>query len=399
MSWVFEHVKSTYQHVATSSSSTSDFRTLIDERCVVPEPLVLARQGHAGAVVHDGTDRLLVVTMGRGETTDQRSGPRTYLSDVAALLLRTGEWRSVTTQSDATHGSPEARHNHSVVAHDNTLWLFGGSGNNGFLDDLWSLHLLPRARNGDNGESLFQWRRVMPGGRSADWPVARHAHSAVVVNGNMIVVGGHSGRQSMQPTYHGDVWAFDFASLRWTMLRVASGGSLLRRSWHNCVALDELRLCIAMGYRYADKRELYYNDFVLLDIDSKSSTCQPTTLTLTSSKTQRSSPTPAARNRASMLLVNQSTVLLVGGNSFDGRTDTFYDDAFVVDIDCDRHSVTFHTVNAVIGQKLPRAFGHAVAVVVDQQPAASCRFLLCGGEFERKRLDQMLLCRVRKFSD
>lgn len=215
----------------------------------------------------------------------------------------------------------------------------------------------------------------------------------------MIMIGGHSGRQKSGPTYHGDVWQFDFRQRVWHPL-LGAPVALLKRSWHNAVALDPFRILVALGYQYVG-HERYYDDFFCLEVGEQSVSC-----TVLSKNDKRGVLTP--RNRASMVkLCNLPTntktnadtfrLFVFGGNSFDGNRDTFYNDAAFVDVDTHKATVTVQRVGTDTKttttdqqpNRVPHALGHASSVSLSESD-----FLLIGGEKSRKRLKSVFRCRV-----
>jgi hypothetical protein len=275
---------------------------------------------------------------------------------------------------------PEARHNHAGVAlGDDSVLIFGGSGEHGFLDDLWLLNVTDAS-----GEISIRWRRVV---KSDPWPAARHGHAwcTVVRDTRTFVVlqGGHSGRQSQGATYHGDLWVFDPQLERFHQVE----GPLqqrAQRSWHSMVSLGQ-HLLLAYGYTFRERSEVYFGDAWLIELELAGDGSWRTHWRLLDVSGDTSVMT--ARNRVAMcVLADGTSVFVYGGNEFDGRRDEFFDLPSVLTVDAAAGRARAVLLRPSEADAASLKLGHAVAIRVPMSDAV----LVCGGERSRQRLDSML---------
>lgn len=319
-------------------------------------------------------------------------GPRSYLNDVLILDLTTARWRTIEApkvSDDAADDDvnvlwPQSRHNHAGVAiGDSSILVFGGSGEHGFLDDLWML------RVNDDGSDVA-WRRVP---KSDPWPAARHGHAwcSVVRDGRQFVVlqGGHSGRQSQGATYHGDLWVFDVATERFHQVESSSAPQVrAMRSWHNVVALGELFLLVAFGYTFRGGGEVYFGDVWLVELELAGGVWRTHWRSV---EVTGDVGAMVARNRVAMCALDDGvSVFAYGGNEFDGRRDEFFDLPTVLKIDGDANRAHATLLRPRVPDSASVKLGHAVAVRLPSSGGAAVVVVVCGGERSRVRLDSML---------
>jgi hypothetical protein len=115
----------------------------------------------------------------------------------------------------ATRGpAPSSRRLHSCLLRGHHLWVFGGVGRDGPMNDLHSLDL-----------STGMWEHVA----YCDGPLApvpRAEHSVVLIGESMLVFGGHDGAAECPCTrtegcvgrVFGDLWEFSFRTHSWRQL-------------------------------------------------------------------------------------------------------------------------------------------------------------------------------------
>lgn len=77
-------------------------------------------------------------------------------NDVHFLDFRSKSWTKVNTTGEI----PSSRQSHSAVLHGSTMWVFGGSSNDGYLNDLYSLNLETVIKNilinfRENGKNII----------------------------------------------------------------------------------------------------------------------------------------------------------------------------------------------------------------------------------------------------
>lgn len=124
------------------------------------------------------------------------------------------QWVSVCPELMTTCGvvKPSSRHYHSMAAVGSSLFLFGGWGSLGFLNDLWEIDL--------GGSANPQWiRRCLNGSASGCGigPSRRYGHAMVSIGTTLYVFGGYDGG------YPNDLWQIS-AGGNWSL--VCSDGGL-----------------------------------------------------------------------------------------------------------------------------------------------------------------------------
>lgn len=121
------------------------------------------------------------------------------------LTLGEGEWSTVvsfTTDQQLTgtftqlNGGATPRYSPAVVSVGNKLYVFGGGGGAGALNDLW---VYDSATN--------SWSQKASGA------TGRYTHVAVEINGKIYVTGGYDGQ-----SFKADTWGYDIATDKWTQL-------------------------------------------------------------------------------------------------------------------------------------------------------------------------------------
>ena len=121
------------------------------------------------------------------------------------LTLGESEWSvvvSFTTDQQLTgtftqlNGGATPRFSPAVVSVGNKLYVHGGSGSTGALNDLW---VYDSATN--------SWSQKTSGA------TGRYTHVAVEINGKIYTTGGYDGN-----SFHGDSWCYDIATDKWTAI-------------------------------------------------------------------------------------------------------------------------------------------------------------------------------------
>jgi len=116
--------------------------------------------------------------------------------------------------ADAELGSPPGRYGHSAVIVDDAMYVFGGQGQFGCLDDLWRFDFV-----------ACEWRLVAAAGAP---PAPRTNHCACVSDDVMFVFGGRDVRPGEDVVTHDDLYGFDLEAAEWlaieTRWRRPAGG-------------------------------------------------------------------------------------------------------------------------------------------------------------------------------
>ncbi|KAF2146359.1 uncharacterized protein K452DRAFT_109567 [Aplosporella prunicola CBS 121167] len=141
--------------------------------------------------------------------------------DLNALQQPNNKWDILTPNSADVNAPPgmypPARTNHTVIAWQDKLFLFGGTDGQTWFSDVWCYD--PKAN---------RWEEIDCIGYI---PIAREGHAAAIVNDTMYVFGG----RTKEGTDLGDLAAFRISSRRWYMFQ-NMGPSPSPRSGHSMTA-------------------------------------------------------------------------------------------------------------------------------------------------------------------
>jgi len=167
------------------------------------------------------------------------TSPHFYINNVKNDMF---EYNFLTKTWAQVPGEFPFRTEHSIVAHDKYLYIFGGYGPHRYSNDL-------HRYNPETKECV----EIVTAGTP---PSPRSAHSAVVYEDKMYIYGGWNGQQSSN-----DFFVFDFKSSFWTQLEV-KGEVLPSLRSHNAVVYNHC-MYITGGYGEdkAHPSELYKFDF------------------------------------------------------------------------------------------------------------------------------------------
>ena len=103
--------------------------------------------------------------------------------------------------ADTAVGTPPGRYGHSAVIVDDALYVFGGQGQFGCLDDLWRFDFVE-----------CEWRRVAATGAP---PAPRTNHCACVSDDVMFVFGGRDVQPGKDVVTYDDLYGFDLEAGEW----------------------------------------------------------------------------------------------------------------------------------------------------------------------------------------
>eukprot|EP00667_Euglena_gracilis_P019147 EG_transcript_20463 len=170
-----------------------------------------------------------------------------WRSDCWNFSLTTHRWTPV----PASLPRPNARYKHTIVAHEGSIYLFGGDdgGHRVSRSHVWgSFHRdLWRYAGG-------RWGRV----HKKEPLTPRQGHSAAVVGGRMLVFGG---LQATQPSITdsrylregNELWSYDFAESRWESITPTVGRPPPPRRAHSATVLQG-RMYVFGGFSKARGR-------------------------------------------------------------------------------------------------------------------------------------------------
>lgn len=165
-------------------------------------------------------------------------------------------WRQPVVRANPNnpgHAVPAARWGHSAVALDGKLILFGGSNTTHCFNDTWSMELIV-----ENDKLVATWTLLLDGDKLPA-PPARAGQTASLVGTSLFIFGGCHISEVFN-----DVWKLDLrpasGELRWERI-VASGTPPAPRVGHAAVVLgDRIILCGGRGSARVDSRGKYSSD-------------------------------------------------------------------------------------------------------------------------------------------
>eukprot|EP00753_Platysulcus_tardus_P007894 PLAT15521.1.p1 GENE.PLAT15521.1~~PLAT15521.1.p1 ORF type:complete len:836 (+),score=438.77 PLAT15521.1:38-2545(+) len=201
-------------------------------------------------------------------------------------LLDTTEkrWRRVKTRGDG----PTAREGHSATLVGTHMYVFGGSSEEGYLNDLYVLKAEPGNHGGGN-ELIMSWGHPDVTGQL---PSAREGHSAITYDGRIYVFGGYTERG-----YSDDLFVLNLDMMAWEKPNVA-GTRPKPREGHSAVLYKD-RMVVFGGYSDG----LVLNDVSVLDLK-----------TLTWLAPDVKGKRPTARQDHSAVVVNDMMIVTAGCN-------------------------------------------------------------------------------------
>lgn len=134
------------------------------------------------------------------------------------------EWKELNCTSEA---APEALEEHSMVAHEGFVWVFGGMLDGAYSRlrcPLWVFDILKQ-----------KWVHCRGKSPQAETPSNRKGHSAVVIGSSMLVYGGYVDLKGSSAEF----WSLDLDSMVWSPVARSQQTSLGPgpRHSHSCAAL------------------------------------------------------------------------------------------------------------------------------------------------------------------
>ena len=133
------------------------------------------------------------------------------------------DWKKIKTEK-----TPPPRSSHTCNIIDNNLYIYGGCGHGGVpLQDIWTYSF-------NNGT----WEELQPRG---EIPLARASHSSVVYDNRYIIIYGGWNFEK----FFSDIWAYDIVDNHWTQI-IASNSSKSSeiRVKHKAVILDNQMIIV-----------------------------------------------------------------------------------------------------------------------------------------------------------
>jgi N-acetylneuraminic acid mutarotase len=135
-----------------------------------------------------------------------------YFNDLYRFDTSDHRWVKVNYRPTDT-GVPEMRTDHTLIAHNDNLIVFGGYDGQHRFNDVHFYNLTDEV-----------WRKFETPGA----PEGRFGHSAIENKDRMIIFGGWNGHDTLN-----EVWSFSITRARW--LKLETAGYISHRYRHSCV--------------------------------------------------------------------------------------------------------------------------------------------------------------------
>jgi N-acetylneuraminic acid mutarotase len=238
-----------------------------------------------------------------GRIPSKNKEKRSYSNSIFIYSPKEDSWEKLDLKVQ-----PSPVHNHTCIVYQNSFFVFGGSGYEGFNKIFWEFNF-----------ETNEWKEI----KSESSPPLRHSHTSNLYENSMILFGGHFTDFSVKPskrTFFNDLHAYNFEDKTWNELK-ANGDIPDGRSWHSSSLIND-SLIVFGGFFMKNKIESYFNDLCVLNLK-----------TLKWNKTDLLSISP--RNRHSFSVLNSNQIIIFGGNYYlnEKGTDVFLSDSFVITFD------------------------------------------------------------------
>ncbi|KAL9645393.1 hypothetical protein ABK040_002592 [Willaertia magna] len=236
----------------------------------------------------------------------------TFSSDLKKI-----EWKCILEHSN-NNQFMEKRHNHSAIACDNKIIIFGGSNNEKYFNDVIEFNISTNTfdnhlNNNNNNTKI---------------PNARHGHSAILYNNECMVIFGGKFDFGMYSEYGNDIWFYNLKTKTWQKIEIDNNKQQpIGRCWHSAV-LYQNRFMLVFGGFYSKGVEYYLNDLWSFDLELKEWNLLSKNEDINKSKKLN---IPIPRNRCGSF-INVDKLFVFFGNYFDGTVDHFLKDFYYFDL-------------------------------------------------------------------
>ncbi|EFC46368.1 predicted protein [Naegleria gruberi] len=329
-------------------------------------------QGHSFVSADSSTFFIL-----GGRTHSTTKGLRNILSETIKCSLKDGSIRSIEkfTSLDVP------RHNHTSLFFEciNSIVTFGGSNTTSYLNSIFVMNV-----NNQKDSKVINVSKTMA------WPKVRHGHTAnIYKKDQMIVFGGKKDFGTAANSYLNDLWSFNVTTNEWEEIKSLNSAPR-ERCWHSSVIYKDRFLLVSGGFFTVDRSEFYLNDLWSFDMETKLWTC------LIENNDSKSCIVKQ-RNRSGMVLSQtQDALIIMFGNYFDGKRNSFWNDAFYVkNLDdilysnnlekCYWTKLEIQASDDASNTFLKEGRAHMTAVLLSNEETT--QVLLFGGESKKQRHD------------
>eukprot|EP01091_Cochliopodium_minus_P019318 TRINITY_DN808_c0_g1_i3.p1 TRINITY_DN808_c0_g1~~TRINITY_DN808_c0_g1_i3.p1 ORF type:complete len:231 (-),score=63.20 TRINITY_DN808_c0_g1_i3:63-755(-) len=223
------------------------------------------------------------------------------LNDFYSFDIETNTWTEIISQSDVV---PPKRSFHKMVSWDNTLYLFGGCGEEGRLKDLFSFDV-----------STNKWTELAS---VQDISKGRGGPSIATNGKSLILAGGFSGEEN------DDVHLFDFSNQTWN--KISSGKFSARSVAPSCRISKDLMAIFGGEVHPSNKSHEgagdFANDTFFIGFNDGS----------VIEATNTGVDVPNARGWTSMIGLEENSALLFGGLNGDDENPQRLNDSWLLTI-------------------------------------------------------------------
>lgn len=259
---------------------------------------------------------------------------------------------------------PSPRWSAAGFYYNDGVYIHGGRNLECFLDDLWRFSL-----------SEQRWEKVpttATSGRRRQEPPPVNGHSLVRCNDKAYLFGG-SCSFGRERRYLGDTYKLDLKTFQWTLLLTPT--SPTPRYWHSVTNVVEDCFYLVGGFAFAENgKECYCDDIWKFDIEQG----EWAQVSPDGDELHR-------RNRCGAAMIDSSTMVVFGGNYFDGNKsrDVFLSSLSIIQIMGRRCTVS----QVPCTKGTPVSLGHSSFLRISGDD--DLKFLIFGGEDGKQRFNDV----------
>ncbi|KAL6073584.1 Serine/threonine-protein kinase 4 [Balamuthia mandrillaris] len=278
---------------------------------------IAARFGHTQNSIDEGNERAVLF----GGEDGQRYFDDVYVLDMGLKWSKPSKLAAMLTP---TGSNPSARSQHSATTVGQQLFVFGGFDGTSCLNDLFILDL-----------ENWSWRK---GETSGDVPEARCGHTASLLNGTIIVLGGRNSTGTFLSLQ--EVYVLDTVALKWEK-RTATGTAPSPRAWHTSSCVNEKIYTFggANGKQcFGDMHmlEMKNSELAWIRLEHNEKHLPPSSITAVTSpagggadSTSQNSSRPPPPRCCHCAVVLGSTIIFHGGQDMYLQKPTLYNDLYL----------------------------------------------------------------------
>jgi N-acetylneuraminic acid mutarotase len=178
---------------------------------------------------------------------------RVCFNDVQVLDTNTNEWMSPIV--DGVKPAPREGHSASLIG--TSMWVFGGSSDVGYMQDVHVLNLEIYGDRSTGNEPHMAWGRPDIKG---DAPEAREGHTGTAIDRGVLIFGGVA-----EKGYRNDMFLLEIDTMSWKLVEPKAGVAPSPREGHTATIYMD-KLFIFGGF--TDRGDVALNDMHVFDVKS-----------------------------------------------------------------------------------------------------------------------------------